>query len=312
MSRIHDALKKAEQERADSSLPGAMGPSEAAAPAAVHHQIFPPVVTGGTAKYLSELDSPHTTAELHKMLLDRCAQCSWNPDRSMMLYFDRRKPVLGLEEFRTLRSHLYLIRDQRRLQKVLITSPLPREGKTFVAMNLAQVFVRQQERRVLLVDADLRYSRMHTSFRAPRTPGLSDYLSVEADEFSVIQRGPVPNLFFIPGGRPAPNPSELIGSGRLKLLLDRVAGAFDWVILDSPPAIPVSDAKMLADLCDGVLMVIEAGETPFDLAQKTCQELRAKHILGVVLNRLNTGHHYNSYYHDGKRKSKEGMPVPKD
>ena len=104
----------------------------------------------------------------------------------------------------------------------------------------------------------------------------------------------------IPGGADAPNPSELIGNGRFELLLDRVAPVFDWIIIDSPPAIPVSDAKLLAGFCDGVLMLVNAGTTPFDLAQKACAEFSQNQLLGVILNRVEPGQNYNSYYHHGK------------
>lgn len=116
-----------------------------------------------------------------------------------MLFFDRRSPVVGLEEFRTLRSCLDVIRQKQQVQRILITSPLPQEGKTLVAMNLAQVIVRQGERRVLLIGADLRAPRMHQWLGAPSASGLSDYLAGEVDEFSAIQRGQLENLFFLPG-----------------------------------------------------------------------------------------------------------------
>jgi polysaccharide chain length determinant protein (PEP-CTERM system associated) len=204
--------------------------------------------------------------------------------------------VCGAEEFRKLRSHLELLREQQQLRTVLISSPLPQEGKTFACANLAQVMARQREHRVLVVDADLRLPRLHLSLGANLTPGLSEYLSGASDEFSIIQRGPFANLSFISGGELASNPNELIGNGRLKLLLQALAPAFDWIILDSPPAAPVSDARLLAELCDGVLLVIEAGETPFDIAQKACQEFRDKSLLGVILNRVDPTYAYSSYY----------------
>jgi len=186
---------------------------------------------------------------------------------------------------------------------VLVTSPLPREGKTFVATNLAQALVRQQDRRVLVIDADLRRSDMHLCFGASLTPGLSDHLAGEAETFEIVQRGPLENFFFIPGGKSVANPLELIGNGRLKALLDRLAPVFDWIVLDSPPATLVSDAKILADVCDGILMVVQAATTPFDIAQKGCQELRGKRILGVVLNRAEGAAAYASleYYDEEKQ-----------
>ena len=243
---------------------------------------------------------------LEEKLLAECAQVSWNPDRKTLLFFDEQNHALGTEQFRSLRSHLYLMRKELALKRVLVTSPLPREGKTFVAGNLAQALVRQQGRRVLLVDGDLRRSGLHEWFGAPSAPGLSDYLAGDADFFQVVQRGPLENFFFIPGGRTVSNPLELIGSGRLRVLLDRLAPAFDWIILDSPPATVVSDAKLLAEVCDGVLMVVMAATTPFDLAQKGCQELRGRRILGVVLNRAQGGADYSNfrYYDDVKHGDK--------
>ncbi len=313
MSRIHDALKRAEQERADTDFPGvAPRGIEPTVPGGSQPGAPPLAPETGLLPTVPAPDHPHTAVEVPQLLLNRCIRHSWNPDRKTMLYFDRRNPGAGLEEFRTLRSHLYLIHQEKQVRTLLITSPLPLEGKTFVAANLAQVIVRQREPRVLLIDADMRASRMHLSFGTPRTPGLTDYLSGVADVFSVVQRGPLDNLFLIPGGSLASNPSELIGTGRLRLLLDRLAPAFDWIILDSPPVIPVSDAKLLADHCDGVLVVIQAGVTPFDLAQKTCREFREKRLLGVVLNRVERGTAYGSYYYDNKSRSKMEPGAGKD
>ena len=104
-----------------------------------------------------------------------------------------------------------------------------------------------------------------------------------------MQRGAIDNLFFIPGGNSAANAAELIANGRFKLLLDRVAPLFDWVIVDSPPCITMSDSSLMAEHCDGVLIVVAAGKTPFDLAQKTRDQLKKFRVLGVVLNRAETG-----------------------
>ncbi len=313
MSRIHDALKKAVQERIEGVTPdGAVQAREASGPAGGQYDVSPIATQSKAMPVRPGGDGSYDAVELHRLLLERCLQYSWNPDRRMMLLFDRRSPTAGLEEFRTLRSHLDLIRQKQQLQKILITSSLPQEGKTLVAMNLAQVIARQRERRVLLIDADLRASRMHLWLGAPPTPGLSDYLAGEVDEFAAIQRGQLDNLFFIPGGRSVPNPSELIGNGRLRLALHRLAPAFDWIILDSPPVIPVADAKLLAESCDGVLVVVQAGLTPCDLAQKGCLEFRDKRLLGVVLNRVKPGHSYSSfYYYDQESKSKRETEIKK-
>ena len=105
-----------------------------------------------------------------------------------------------------------------------------------MAANLAQSIVRQPDRRVLLIDADLRASRLHQTLGAPSGPGLSDYLRGEVDEYAIIQNGLEGNLCFIPGGQQTANPSELLLRDKMKTLLDRMAEIFDWIIIDSPPA----------------------------------------------------------------------------
>jgi len=223
--------------------------------------------------------------------------------KTMLFLKDEQGP--GTEEFRTLRSRLYQMREKQPLKKILVTSSLPKEGKSFVAANLAQALAWQQGRRVLLIDGDLRASRLHLALGSASTPGLSEYLQGEVDEFRIMQRGVMENFFFIPAGRSNAHPGELIANGRLKVLLNRVEGLFDWVIVDSPPAVPVSDAGLIANSCDGVLMVVRSCETPSDLALKARAEFDDRLLLGVVLNgaRGNSasyGKYYGAYGRSGE------------
>jgi len=195
------------------------------------------------------------------------------------------------------------------LKKVLVSSSLPREGKSFVAANLAQVMVKQHGRRVLLIDADLRGSKLHTTLGTSSSPGLADYLLGESDEYSVMQRGLMENLFFVPSGRQVPSPAELVANGRMKFLLSRVESLFDWIIIDSPPAVPVSDASLLANFCDGVLLVVRSNVTPSDSARKARLEFREKQLVGVVLNGIEPDSSaYSRYYYgyDVRRGDGEG------
>jgi capsular exopolysaccharide synthesis family protein len=135
-------------------------------------------------------------------------------------------------------------------------------------------------------------------------PGLSDYLLGKNDEFSIMQRGPLENLFFIPSGTGAANPAELVGNGRLKLLLQRVEPLFDWIIIDSPPAVAVSDASVLAKACDGVLMVVRSNSTPMDSARKARQEFPEEALMGVVLNGMDEDAiPYARYYYETYKKT---------
>jgi protein-tyrosine kinase len=305
MSRIHEALKKAEQDRAAQQPSGTT--DSLFAPAQV---ISAPVESAPAQKSAVETSFDVMTGTSVKPapspahlrfdeIRARCAKPKWHPDPSMNVFFNSDPATQGAEQFRTLRSRLYQLRGNQPLRTILVTSSIPGEGKTFVSNNLAQAIVRQPDRRALIIDADLRRPRLHLPLGAPLSPGLTEYLRGEVDEFAVMQNGQDGNLCFIPGGNEATNPSELLSNGRLKLLLDRMAPVFDWVILDSPPCLPVADASVLGDMCDGVLLIVRSGSTPAEVAQKACQELQGKNIVGVVLNAVEKGHLYESYYYEG-------------
>jgi capsular exopolysaccharide synthesis family protein len=166
---------------------------------------------------------------------------------------------------------------------LLITSALPQEGKSFTAANLAQVIVRQHGRRVLLIDADLRGPRLHLVLGALRGPGARGLSAGKERRIFHHAAGPLENFFFIPSGVGIEDPAELVGNGRLKMLLQRLEPLFDWIIIDSPPAVPVSDASLLAKACDGVLMVVRSNVTPSDAARKARRNFPSR-LVGVVLN----------------------------
>jgi protein-tyrosine kinase len=295
MSRIHEALKKAEQARAASQ--------EGVQPETGHMPDMSP------AGLIPGPDIPSPEAPVfsnHSPVVDtvlsRCASAPWHPDENTMLFFGAQDNARGMEEFRTLRSRLYQLREKMPLQKLLVTSALPKEGKSFVAANLAQVMVKQHGQRVLLIDGDLRGSTLHETFGTSGAPGFSEYLMGEKDEFSILQRGPMDNLFFIPAGRQASTPAELVANGHLKLLLNRLEPLFDWIVIDSPPVVPVSDASLLANFCDGVLLVVRSQVTPFDMARKARLEFHDKQLVGVVLNGIDyDASAYSRYYEYGNK-----------
>jgi len=219
MSRIHEALKKAAEERS-SRLATEGSPN------------FADVAGDVTRSSLADqqLTRPQLHTELRKSadpgrlqfedLIKKCAHPKWKIDPRSSVFHGAGDHNVGAERFRTLRSRLYQIAGVQPLKKILVTSSLPAEGKTFVASNLANSIIRQNDRRVLLIDADLRASRLHQTLGAPIGPGLSDYLRGDADEFAVIQNGLDNNLCFIAGGSSVSNPSELLLGERMKRLLD--------------------------------------------------------------------------------------------
>lgn len=308
MSRIHEALKKAELDQSEDPKT----PEAGAAEPSILTEVAPPPLSAALETARS---SEITGARFEPLTLDALQRqvpaAEWRADSKAILFADssgsRRHPS-GAEELRTLRSRLYHIRERQPLQTILVTSALPGEGKTFVTLNLARAIAQQEQRSVLVVDADLRLSRIHEGLGAAPAPGLVEYLKGEADALAVLQRGPEDNLFIIAGGVANANPVELLGTGRLRALLNRFTPVFDWILLDSPPAVFLSDASLLAKVCDGVLMVVQSGVTPFDTAQKACREFPEKQLVGVILNRVPPGSGYGYYYYYGSAYGSKEQP----
>ena len=242
------------------------------------------------------------------LIAHRCPVQAWKPVKQMLFLASNNHGEVGTEEFRTLRSRLYHMREKRALKTILVGSALPAEGKSFVSANLAQTLARQHGKRVVLIDCDLRRSRLHEYLGVAGTPGVTDYLRGDVDEFAILQRGQMENLLFIAGGRSISNPAELIGNGRLEALVQRLGTVFEWIVIDSPPAVPVADASLISRACDGVLLVVSSGSTPFDLAQRARREFKDTPVLGVVLNRVEAGSTYVSYYYSAyaKKASTQG------
>ncbi len=304
MSRIHEALKKAEQERAnlpttDTAAVATPDGTILASPSA-----WPGRSTGTASMEAATATATMTTPSGDFLRFDdlraRCAHPVWHPDPNVNVFGNESLSPHAAEQFRTLRSRLYQLRSAQTLKTILMTSSVPGEGKTFVTTNLSQAIVRQPDRRALIIDGDLRCARLHVPLGAPNSPGLAEYLRGEVtDELQVIQHGQEGNLCFIAGGGEVSDPSELLSNGRLKKLLDRITPVFDWVIIDSPPCLPVADATILANYCDGILLVVRAGSTASEVAQRACQELQGRNVIGVVLNAVEQSHMYGSYYYQG-------------
>jgi protein-tyrosine kinase len=302
VSRIHEALKKAEQEKAAQTPSTESNRLNGAGEVADSTPVSASAALDRQREDTSYSDRSVTLR--YGDLVKRCSHPEWKASSTLQISLASESGKILAERFRTLRSRLYQIAGTRTLRRVLITSSLPSEGKTFVAANLARSLIRQTDRRVLLIDADLRAPRLHTALAAPSTPGLSDYLRGEADEYAVIQNNAsASNFCFIPCGVRVSNPSELLLSDRMKVLLETITPAFDWILMDSPPAVPVHDASSLASLCDGVLFVVKAGETDHEVAKKASSEFHDKNLLGVVLNQMENAESQGGYYFGNSAKN---------
>jgi capsular exopolysaccharide synthesis family protein len=206
------------------------------------------------------------------------------------------------EQYRRLAASLHQTQATTGLQVVMIASALAGEGKSLTAANLALTFSESYQRRVLLIDADLRRPTQHQLFQIDGTSGLGDGLLAPDDRPLPLERI-TPRLTVLPAGTPILDPMAAITSDRMRRLLDEARGAFDWVIIDTPPVGILSDASLLAGMADGAVLVVKAGETPFALVKKAADAFGQGRLLGVVLNRAtvqpNRYDYYSRYYGSG-------------
>ncbi len=213
------------------------------------------------------------------------------------------------ESYRLIRSGLLLSSPDHPPRTILITSMLQQEGKTSTTANLGAILA-QNDKKVLIIDCDMRRPRQHSLYGIVNSYGLSNYLSGNInDKQKLIRHDPNGVISLIPSGPNPPNPAELLSSNRMKTLLKEAQSKFDYVLLDSPPIQQVTDSLMLGPLVDGTILVINAGKTTYDMLDNGIKKLREGHtkILGIVLNRLTKdktgkgyyGYGYYSYYRKG-------------
>ena len=191
---------------------------------------------------------------------------------------------LAAEQYRQLRTRLSLTEGASAIRTVLITSPQKGEGKSITSANLALTMAQELQRRVVIVEADLRKPSLQQLFGLPQGPGLSDYLTGAADLDQVTTVLPEYHLTVIPAGSTPGNPAELLGSTAMRRLLDHLRTSFDRVILDTPPVLPLADVAILAPLVDGALMVVRAGYTPKPAIENALRAFDSSRLLGIVLN----------------------------
>ena len=313
MSRIYEALQKAELERnstgaeRETRRPDSEDPTfrgSVAALAEYQVQVAPPLHTDNYREPAVETKVPVQAP--HTLDLSRVPKHQWTPTYSQLPALLERGPAV--EQFRSLRSRIHELRDISPLKSILISSGLPQEGKSFVATNLAISLARHKNSKVLLIDGDMRRYTLHQLLGCQPHPGLADYLAGKADIVEVMQRAEeapgsdkmkatiLPNLTFIAGGNGGDKAADLSGNPRFGELIRTAAPHFDWIIVDSSPVLPVSDGVNLARSCDGVILVARGGVTTYPVAQKAALELKASNVLGFVLNAVENPPQVGGYY----------------
>jgi polysaccharide biosynthesis transport protein len=219
---------------------------------------------------------------------------------------------MASEAYRGIRTGILFSSAEKQPQVILVSSAGPQEGKTVTCANVA-VTMAQSGGRVLLVDCDMRRPSAHKVFGIPRERGISNLLVGNCELQDVVVASAVPNLETLPCGPVPPNPSELLGSGRMLRLMDVLRKGYSHVLIDSPPLTAVTDAVILANLADAILLVVRAGDTPREIVKNGLRQLQTvnAHVLGVVLNGVDMEregyYHYQYYYYyygDDREKKK--------
>lgn len=203
----------------------------------------------------------------------------------------------AVEQYRRLGAALHHLHLEQGLQRLMVTSSLPQEGKTLTVTNLAMTLSESYGRRVLLIDADLRQPSIHEVFGISNRFGLCDALRTDEAEVALCRVAPA--LWVLPAGSAGPNPMTTLTSQRMERFLDEVTASFDWILLDAPPVALMADAGLLARFTRAVLLVVGAGATAHAMVEKTVAELGREHIVGTVLNRVEDGDASWSDYYGG-------------
>jgi protein-tyrosine kinase len=276
VSRIEEALRRSRGDRA--AAPTTVeAPQEAFTPAwpAVH-----PTDDGGEQE-VSE-NGRRLAGHVDVTASAGAALVSFSSQWKERLATQEGDPVL-VEQFRRLAATLQHAQGSSGLRSVMITSAAPGDGKTLTAVNLALVLAESYRARVLLIDADLRRPSIPTVVDLGDGAGLSDALRAQTEQKLMLVQV-TPRLTLLPAGQPIANSIEALSSPRMRQILDEAVSRFDWVILDAPPIGPTADASLLTEMVHGTLFVIHAGQTQCPDVQKALDSLGREHVLGVVLN----------------------------
>lgn len=280
MSRVHDALRRAEQA---GYLHANAGEPIADAP--------PP---------------PYTGSPLLGNLLEQIAEVPFHPSPEAHL-LDATKPhEAPSEEFRALRTRINHLQSLQALHSLVVTSPSPAEGKSFTAVNLALAEAHLAGNPTLLADFDFRRPVLHRMFQIDRGPGVTDYLQGKAPLAAVIKKIAGSNLYIMPAGEAVINPLELLNLREVKQLLDELPHVFNWVILDSPPLLFAADANLLSTLTNGSILVVRIGVTTIDSVTRAVQSLCENNLIGILVNGAERRElyskytYYHSYYYEAR------------
>ncbi len=241
-------------------------------------------------------NAKNPSADERSKILSRCQSLpiSLPPNSRIVCLTDRESPTA--EAIRLLGVRLRDLRRVKKLKKVLITSSIPQEGKSTIAVNLACALARAFKERTLLVEGDLRRPSLSQMFGIQKCPGISEWLQGESGPLANIHYLEDAGLWLLPAGDATSNPTEMLQSHKLPAAMEQLAALFDWIIFDTPPVLPLADTSIWMRLADGVLLVTREGTTGKQQLQNGIQALDSTKLLGALVNG-STASTYSSYYY---------------
>jgi capsular exopolysaccharide synthesis family protein len=301
MSHIFEALQRAEAERSGVELDAFDLPTELLQIAESAARLQPPPAEPAMESAQSEIPAPESSDVASYVA--SAAPAPWQQFESLpvcllpygKLVSVNEKESLAAEKFRFLTVRLRQLQQRRPLKKLLITSTIPEEGKSMVAANLACTLGSRRQQRTLLLDGDLRRPTLQRQFGLGRVSGLTEYLQTEVNARLPIYRLDALGIWILPAGKIPQNPLELMQCGRLSPLMDKLQGWFDWIVIDSPPVLPLADTSVWARLADGILLVTRQAITDKQQLKRGLEAIESSKLLGALLNGSTNAAHSDYY-----------------
>src|SRR5580658_8784597 len=293
MSHIFDALQRSESESAGTESPAFSLATELLQAAEEK------VRAASTAKPPARVESFDPAAPAFSFQdLERCPVLPVSIPPDSRLVSVGEEGSLGAEKFRFLAVRLRQLRQTRPLKKILITSTIPQEGKSTVAANLACTLARRRPQRTLLLEGDLRRPTLATRFGIGRVAGLSEWFRGEGSAMNIYRLDSL-GMWVLPAGNAAENPLELMQSGKLSPLMEQLSAWFDWIVIDSPPVLPLADTSIWGRLADGIVLVARPGVTEKQQLQRGLAALEQSKLLGALVNSSTDAAHSDYYQRYG-------------
>jgi capsular exopolysaccharide synthesis family protein len=290
MSNIFDALQRAESENAGVEGPGLALATELLRSA--EQKMRGSALDAGQQPSVDAFDAHPPAAATEDM--ERCPVLPVSIRPESRLVSVGEDGSLGTEKFRFLAVRLRQLRQNRPLKKILITSTIPEEGKSTVAANLACTLARRKHHKTLLLEGDLRRPNIVNQFGVGKLPGLCEWLSGQTESINIYKLEGL-GLWILPAGAAPQNPLELMQSGKLSLLMEQLEAWFDWVVIDSPPVLPLADTSLWSRLADGVLLVTRKGTTEKQQLKRGLEAIEKSKLLGALINSSASAAHSDYY-----------------